>query len=211
VRSHLCLSQVALFGLILVCTLIIPSVTEHNGGVSNFGDHASTIVPYIASFALCMVFLVMATTTLRTIPGCPPVYALHLVVIAALDLCVLVSTFPRKINATFADIHDYLGVSLYVYELGLSVWFVVRQTTRATVSTVAIECVGSAIALLSLLGAMHLLFYGQIIGAVGFGLALITAFPKIVAAALTHTSGTGATDDRSLHRTRPRRARLTST
>ena len=182
VRRYLVLSQVSLASLLLICTVTVPAVAEKSGGVSNFGNHQSTIVPYIMSFVLCSVFLCLAAARLLTMSDQFRVGATLLLFIALLDLLVLISTFPRKIDWTYSVIHDDLGIALYSYEFALSVWFVVKtlQFRYVSVIFVLVESIGSLIGLLSIENVIHLLFLGQIIGAVGFGLLLPTAFPSVV-------------------------------
>lgn len=179
-RRYLWLSQISLFSLLLICTLIIPSVTERNDGVSNFGDHLSTIVFYVLSFSLCILFLCLAATELLAIDHSFRVKAYLLLFIALLDFLVLITTFPRHLGTTYYEVHDYLGVVLYVYEFALSVWFIIRQPYLRRIIFFAVQSGGSLIGLLSSLKVIHLLYYGQIIGAIGFGLLLVTAFPEIV-------------------------------
>lgn len=183
-RKCLFLSQVSLFSLLLICTLIIPSVTERNGGASNFGDHLSTIVFYVLGFTLCILFLGMAAIKLLAMDHSLRVKAGLLLLIALLDFLVLVSTFPRHLGTAYYEVHDYLGVALYAYEFVLSVWFILRQPYLRRITIFAVQSGGSLIGLLSSLKVIQLLYLGQIIGAIGFGLLLMTAFPAIIKAEL---------------------------
>ncbi len=178
-KKYLWLSQVSLVGLLLVCLLLMPSVLTSSGGASDFGDHANTLVPYILSFTLCMGFLLMgAARQIEADQGLRPRAGL-LIVLCAFELLVLLSTFVRHINRTYSEIHDYLGVAMYVYEYAVSIWLVVRHGNFKTIPFLLVESIGSSIGLLSLLNAVHFLFIGQAVGAIGFGLLLVTIYPEV--------------------------------
>lgn len=179
-KKYLWLSQISLVGLLLVCLLIMPSVLTSSGGASDFGDHADTLVPYVLSFSLCMGFLLMGTARLKdSDKGLRPTSVL-LLVLCAFEFLVLVSTFVRHINWTFSEIHDSLGVALYSYEYAVSIWLVVRRGNFKTILLLLVESLGSSIGLLSILNAVHFLFIGQAVGAIGFGLLLVTVYPEVV-------------------------------
>lgn len=160
----------------------MPKVLTSGGGASDFGDHVATIVPYILGFALCAIFLWLAAAKLFTINNDLRAKGFLLLVLAALELLVLISTFPRKINSTCSEIHNYLGIALYVYQFAVSIWLVTIRSRYWTVIFLLVQSAGSIIGLLSLVGVIHFLFIGQATGAIGFGLMFVTVMPDAVAA-----------------------------
>jgi hypothetical protein len=180
IRRYLWLSQISLLGFLAICSLIIPSVAINNGGVSNFGNHSSTVVFYTLSFSLSALFLGLVAIKLIRISRSLRRMASLLLLICLLDLVVLISTFPRHISWTYSVIHDDLGIVLFSYEFVLGVWFVIRRKHNNTLLIFLIELVGSLIALLTVLKFFHLLFVGQAIAGLGFGLLLVTCFPSMV-------------------------------
>lgn len=180
VKKYLWLSQISLWGLLVICTLIIPSVAISNGGVSNFGNHLSTVILYTLSFSLSALFLGLAAAALTRISRNLQTMAGLLLLLGLLELLVLISTFPRNISWTYSEIHDDLGIVLFAYEFMLAVWFVIKRKSNNTIAIFLIEFIGSLIALLTVLRFFHLLFVGQAIGGLGFGLLLITCFPNMV-------------------------------
>jgi len=180
VRRALWTSQIALSSLLVLCTVMAPNVAASDGGVSNFGNRALTVAPYTASFALSALFVGLAAGQLVKIMPTrwwPPTV---LVFLALLDLLVLVSTYPRHLSVTYSEVHDDLGIALFAYEFVLTIWFAVRSWKVATAIFVTIEVGGSFIGLLSALKVLHLLYWGQMIGGVGFALLLVTSFPRLV-------------------------------
>ncbi|HUC96033.1 MAG TPA: hypothetical protein VMR76_03735, partial [Candidatus Saccharimonadia bacterium] len=102
-----------------------------------------------------------------------------------LNFLVLISTFPRHFSFTFSDIHDDLGIALFAYEFFISIWFVLRLKTIQSVSLLILEILGSLIGLLSIIKIIHFLFIGQMIGALGFGLLLVSCLPNIITIDIT--------------------------
>lgn len=183
-HKYLWFSQVSLLGGLLICCLILPSVATTGGGVSNFGNHRSTVILYILSFSLSALFLCMAARLLLKRSHSLRRMAALLLLLALLDILVLVSTFPRNINATYFDLHNDLAIILFAYEFALAVWFVVWRASRKIILIFLIEFIGSMIGLLTILQFFHLLFVGQAIGGLGFSLLLVTCFPGMVEAVL---------------------------
>jgi hypothetical protein len=180
IKKELILSQFSLIVPLLICSLIIPSVVVKNGGVSNFGNHLSTVFLYTLAFILCSYFLLVAAyKTAKTNKGMWYVPKL-LIILVGLILLVLISTFPRHISWTYSNIHDYIGIALYSYEFFLSLWFVLTLKTSRLLVYLAIQAAGSIIGLLSILKIIHFLYVGQIIGGIGFALLLVYSLPNIV-------------------------------
>ena len=182
VTRSLWISQIALTSLLALCSCIAPSVVSSDGGVSNFGNRLTTVVPYTLSFSLSVLFLTFAAAALVRVRPDRKWYGLTLVGVAVLDLLVLVSTYPRHINLSYSELHDDLGIALFAYEFVWSIWLVIRGWGREAAGLFLIEVAGSLVGLLSILKIVHLLYYGQIIGAIGFGLLLVRVFPRIVGA-----------------------------
>jgi hypothetical protein len=182
VTRCLWISQIALTSLLALCSCIAPSVVSSDGGVSNFGNQLTTVVPYTLSFSLSVLFLSFAAAALARVRPDRKWYGLSLVGVALLDLLVLVSTYPRHINLSYSELHDDLGIALFAYEFVWSIWLLIRGWGRDAAGLFLIEVGGSLVGLLSILKIVHLLYYGQIIGAIGFGLLLVRVFPRVVGA-----------------------------
>jgi hypothetical protein len=180
VTRCLWISQIALTSLLALCSCIAPSVVSSDGGVSNFGNRLTTVVPYTLSFSLSALFLSFAAAALVRVRPDRRWYGLSLLGVAVLDLLVLVSTYPRHISLSYSELHDDLGIALFAYEFVWSIWLMIRGWGKEAAGLFSVEVGGSLIGLLSILKIVHLLYYGQIIGAIGFGLLLVRVFPRIV-------------------------------
>ena len=182
VKRYLWFSQASLIICLVICYLMLPSVMDYNGGASNFGDGFPTVIPYALGFALSAVLLWAAASKLSEMDQKIRKTAALVATIGVLDMLVLLTTFDRKANHLYYLVHDYLGVTLFAYEFALSVWIVYKTKSFATALFLLVGSIGSLIGLLSLVGPLRLLFAGQMIGGIGFGLVLTVGFPSAIAA-----------------------------
>ena len=182
VKRYLWFSQASLIICLVICYLMLPSVMDNNGGASNFGDGFPTVIPYTLGFALSALLLWAAASKLSEMEQKLRKTPALVATIGVLDLLVLLTTFDRKVNHLYYLVHDYLGVTLFAYEFALSVWIVYRTKSFATALFLLVGSIGSLIGLLSLVGPLRLLFAGQMIGGIGFGLVLTVGFPSAIAA-----------------------------
>ena len=179
IKQSLLMSQVCLFGFIIICCFLKPHIVFINGGVSNFGKYKLTIGLYLLGFLLDIILIWKAAQQIDKLSH--NYYRLVWIfrILAGLTLIVLISTFPRYLSSIYSTFHDDLGILLYSYEFLLSVWLVIKIKTRLSELFLAIETIGSLIGLFSILKIIHLLFIGQFIGAAGFGILLVVIFPTL--------------------------------
>src|SRR5437762_574500 len=64
--KYLLASQISLYGFLTICTLLMPQFLfeRDQGGISNFGIHSLTVVPYSLGFGLCAIFILLAANSL---------------------------------------------------------------------------------------------------------------------------------------------------
>jgi len=139
----------------LLCTLLQPQfLFEHNeGGVSNFGIHALTVVPYSLAFGLSSLFLALAA---RALPSKTVRRLLY--ILGTLQIFVLASTYPYKLNRSLDNLHILAAIALFVAELAVGVWFAffLRKNT-ANLALLGLQTLGFLLALLTLVGWLHVL------------------------------------------------------
>ncbi len=168
-----------------VCTLILPNVAETNGGVSNFGNHPSTVALYSLGFSLCALSLWIAGHFILIILPKSKFLTYILFFLGELYLLILLSTFPREYSFAYSRAHDYLGIALYAAEFVFSIWITGKiHRPKAFVAFFLTTC-GMFVGLLSILKVVDLLFIGQAIGEVGFAIVLCTGLPLILLSSKT--------------------------
>ena len=59
-KRYLWLSQASLFGWLILASIVASSVVLTNGGVSNYGNHYSTVVFFTLAFIAEAIYLYLA-------------------------------------------------------------------------------------------------------------------------------------------------------
>lgn len=173
VVRYVALSQLSFFACLSICFITMPRflLERNEGGVSNYGVHWQTVVPYTLAFLLCSMFLMRAAFVLpRSHSG--KLRVALLAVVGSL-LLVLCSTYPYKLDATFKNIHIAAGVELFCLEIMLAFWLALaflRDGLGAAI--LAAQLAGFLLAALTLIGKVHLLFVAQMTTSLAFGLLL---------------------------------------
>ncbi len=166
------MGQVGLYGFLLVCTIILPVGTIVNDGLSYYGVHLATIIPYSLSLLLCSGFT-MATGRALTRAGRtfrPFVFASYL--FAVLMLGVLAT--PHTLNQAFSIAHVLIGNTLFLGQFILIIWAVFKfQRDSLNFLLLGLLIVISAVAFLSLLQLLPWLFETQISFQLTFGILLV--------------------------------------
>lgn len=178
----LALSQLALGGFLLVCMVITPKflLESNEGGVSNYGVHADTVVPYTLAFSLCSLFLWRSG---RAIPPTIRFYRAvrrSFAVMAWLFLLVLVSTYPYKLSPVLDKVHVASAIVLAIAELVILscmtfLWYPRRWHTVLWLFWFA----GFTVSVATVLGALHVLLVGQAATAAGFAALTLTITSKL--------------------------------
>ncbi len=180
-KRYLFLSQANLFGWLILSSFIVSSVVFKNGGVSNYGNHYSTVIFYSIAFLADAIYTFLAAKSLMLMSPRFKYLSRYLRVLSVLLLLVFVTTFPRRFGIVYSDIHDNVSKVLFGYEFVLACWLVFERHTLETIGYMFVMTGGSLIALLSSLHVLHLMFVGQMLGAIGFALLLAIVFPKVIA------------------------------
>lgn len=164
-------SQVGFYTFITICTIISPEfLFERNeGGMSNYGVHAKTVIPFTLAFLSSMVLVAMAAHVLsRRIKLKVILYAFSILL-----LLVMLSTYPYKVNDFYRQLHIVTGILLVSFETVVSIWLATAIRDHIATILLAFQVVGSVLALLTLVGVFHILFITQIITGVAFGALLV--------------------------------------
>lgn len=178
---YLKLSQIHLFLWLIVASFLASSVVFKNGGVSNYGNHYSTVIFYSLAFLGAAIYVYKAANILQLINKRFKNLVLCLKVLSILLALVFITTFPRRFGNIYSVIHDDISKVLFGYEFLLAIWLVYKMRSLESILYTLIMAVGSIIALLSSMHILHQMFVGQITGAFGFGLLAVYVLPKLVA------------------------------
>jgi hypothetical protein len=178
--------QLSLFGFLLVCLLLIPHfLTQHNeGGVSNYGLYAKTVIPYSLAFGLCGILTLRAAWLIPKGTASYKVVKRSLIALGIMFLVVLVSTYPYKVNDTFNTIHIYAGSLLTLLEMLLGGWFALFLARGIwNIVIFAAQIIGIIIGVMTRLNVIHVLFITEMLTSLAFGALLVRTMARLTAAA----------------------------
>ena len=179
-KRYLVLSQIHLFAWLLLSSALVSSVVFDNGGVSNYGNHYSSVIFYSLAFLVSFIYLYLAANSLLKMNGKFLYLARCIKFLCVLLFLVFITTFPRRFGDIFSDIHDNVSKFLFFYEFLFAMWMLYKHTKLDAIFYLLIMTTGSLIGLLSSMHLLNLMFIGQMVGALGFALLLVLVLPKIV-------------------------------
>jgi hypothetical protein len=168
------------FGLfIAVCVALHPGfvLKWNEGGMSDYGSHLETALPYTLALLGLAEFSRRAASLYRQ--NDPVTRRLRRVLYAysAIVLVMLGSTYVYTLNLLLRDFHFGFGTVLILFEVASSVWMF--QLFRRFVWDgifLGMQIVGSVLSLVTIVGALHVLFFAEMLTGAGFaGLIIHTS------------------------------------
>jgi hypothetical protein len=182
----LVLSQVCFGALLGLCVLIDPRylLESNEGGVSNYGTRADTVVFYTVAFVSCAALLWRAAHRLPMTVRSARATRTGLEVVAGLLLGVLVSTYPYKLAPVLGEAHLVVSVLLFSVEMALVTWLMLvvnRSPLHSAAFSLALA--GFALSGASTLGVLHVLLVGEATMEAGFAAStlLVCSAPQLPA------------------------------
>jgi hypothetical protein len=159
------------FGVAL-CVVIHPGfvLKANEGGVSDYGVHVKTAVPYYLALALAASGAYFAATHARDSTSLPTRLRALLLCYAVLIALTLVSTFGYRLDTPQRDVHVGVGIVLTVFEVVASLWM--YRERRGDLGLVLVQLAGVVVAGLTIVGLIHLLFVSEIVTGASFAVLL---------------------------------------
>jgi hypothetical protein len=164
-------SQIAFLICIGLCVIILPHYVfeRDEGGMSNYGVHASTVVFYTLAFTLSSVLLLLARRALPASSSNQPLRLLFLVIAYSL-LLELLSTYYYQHGTFYDQAHLFVNIWLAVIEFIAGAWIALFWRRNTLNLFLAMLLLFSTILLvLVFMGRLHILFLTQLLSTVTFG------------------------------------------
>jgi hypothetical protein len=172
-KKYLLISQLCLWLGVVICLVLIPHFlfSTNEGGLSNYGVHLKTVIPYSLGFLAAIFFVVEATLTMK--PKSPGLRQLLLGYSAAL-LLVLITTYGYKTNVYLKNTHIAVTIVFFWFELLAALWLCkTLLKDKTNIIMVILQLIGLIIGSLTFFGSLHLLFVSQLLTIIPFGIILI--------------------------------------
>jgi hypothetical protein len=156
-------------------------LAQHEGGISEYGVHVKTAVLYTLAWAA------LAGGNMRAARMCggrgvrsEKVRKLLLIYSAA-SVLVLISTYFYSLDAVLSYIHYGFAAVLVVF-MSTAAYWLYRQLTDVTWARAVlwVQLLGSISTLLSIVGALHVLFCAETISNVGCAILLVKMCSRVL-------------------------------
>ena len=140
------------------------------GGISDYGVHLKTAIPYDLALASAALGAYLAGTRARDTAKLPRGLRSVLLVYATLLALTLVSTFGYTLDRPERDLHVAVGSVLTLFEVVASLWM--SRERRGDVELVLAVLAGSVVGALTIVGLLHLLFVSELVTGGSFAVVL---------------------------------------
>lgn len=174
---YLVYAQLCFFGLLLLCFAMLPTGLSTDTGITYFGTHWPTAIPYFFSYALCGAFMLKAADSLPQ----------HQLIARGLRSIVVLLPFvlltPFTLNYLFDWSHRVISGALFLIELFLTIRLVAGQKGLLNLLLLAFQAIGGLIAMFSLANILHTEILGQLMFQLAFGVLLVRLVAQLTAEA----------------------------
>lgn len=180
--TYIVRGEVAYLFFVIVSVALHPGfvLNWNEGGVSNYALHIKTALPY--TLALVLLALYSQRAAMAYANGDQRLRRLGVVLssYSAILLLVLLSSYIYSLDVGLKDIHFALGTVLVVLVGAASLWMY-REWSPSVSSSflLLVQLSGDALALLTSLGDVHVLFLAEMLANVGFAGLLIRTSRQI--------------------------------
>ena len=176
---NLVYAQISFFGCLAIAVALTTTGFTNNQGLSFYGAHYPTILPFGLGFVLCDFFLLRAANELPAQQRPFDKLQLLLRIIAALMLAVLLT--PDTFGWIFYTAHVLASALLFLLEIGIATWLAWRWNS-STLMWVLLggQTVAGIVALLSELQFMHYLSQGSLAFQLLFGVLLVWSISQLI-------------------------------
>jgi|HubBroStandDraft_2_1064218.scaffolds.fasta_scaffold49509_2 hypothetical protein len=159
-----------------VCIALHPGfvLKANEGGLSDYGVHLKTTIPYTLSLVLLSVCDLRAAFLYSERDRRTRRLRLLLFGFAGVIGLVLLSTYVYTLNSVLKELHYGLGTLLIVVVTIGSIWMYRLWPPSASLRLfLLVQLVGDALNLATSVGALHVLCLAELLSNIGFALILI--------------------------------------
>jgi hypothetical protein len=162
---------------LLVCSALMPEYFFSDGGVSNFGAHVLTAVPYTVALLGCGYFMWRAANKALGSSAIAAEWRRGVRIYAELLVLMLASTYPYQLSPLFDAIHRFIGTVLMLWMVFFGGWLVSHHKSGCAWIALGGIVAGTFAAYLSVAGIVASLFAAQTVAVISFGLLLFVTAP----------------------------------
>jgi len=179
VVNYLIYAQLSFFLLLAVAINMTTAGFQNNHGLSFYGEHLPTAIPFILGFVICDFFLLRACSVLAEDR---PLYKnLSLLIKILAVLLILIPLTPDNLNSFFNWSHIIASTALFLFELSFATWLTARwYRDKLILLLLGAQLLASILAMLSQFGIVAYLSEGILFFQFFFGMLLIRSFSRLL-------------------------------
>jgi cytochrome bd-type quinol oxidase subunit 2 len=170
-------AQLCFYGGLIVCVILKAQGLSANGGISYYGDHRTTILPYIFALLGAAYFTIRVAEQLVS-----PELAVAKHILTAIGLLTIgIMVTPDALSKFMDDLHRACGTILFTLQLLLSCWIIGRLKGHRVwpFLLTAMELFGGIMSFIYLAPPKGFLIESQVVFQLGFGCLLIYTLPYL--------------------------------
>ncbi len=177
--QNLIYAQLSFFGGLAIAVLLTTAGFTDNHGLSFYGVHYPTVVPFGLGLLLCNLFLLRAASELPVKQHPFEMLQPFLRILAALLLVILLT--PDTFGKVFYFIHVAAATLLFILELAVAIWMAWRWNgDKLTWGLLVIQSAAGIVAMLSMFHATHYLSHSSLVFQLVFGILLIWSISQLI-------------------------------
>lgn len=184
--TYVACGQISFAFFLAVCIALHPGfvLKANEGGISNYGIHIKTVVPFTLALGLAGFFSHRAAGLFASENTPFRHFGLLLRVYSWLLLAMLTSTYTYALDTALKDLHIATSVVIIVLETVASVWmYQLLERPRWDGALLVAELFGFVLAAVTFFGGLHVLFVAQLLTGVSFALLLVHTGQRLAALA----------------------------
>jgi uncharacterized membrane protein len=169
------LGEVAFIVFTGVCVALHPGfvIKGNEGGLSDYGVHLKTVIPYTLALGLLGTLNLRAAVLYSEDDRRSRRFRSLLFAYCGVVLMVLLSTYVYTLNADLKEFHYALGTLLIVVVCAGSLWMSRLRPSSTTVRVfLFVQLTGDVLNVMTAFGELHVLFLAELVSNIGFALIL---------------------------------------
>lgn len=171
-RRYLTYSQIAIYAAFLICIALEPSSLGANSGLSYFGVHRLTIIPFGFGMLLGSYFIMRASHYLTAMTRAARWLNLALRGIALLVVGIVIT--PYTFGGWFDVAHRTFGITLFSLQLVIALWMIIfNKRSWLNYGLIGLQIVGGLISLVYLNPTHGYLIQGQLLFQMAFSAIIL--------------------------------------
>jgi hypothetical protein len=180
--TYIVWGQILFVFFIGVCVALHPGMVLkwNEGGVSNYGIHLKTAIPYTLALGLLAFYSRRAAVLYSKSDALTRRFRRVLVAYSTIVIVMLFSTYVYSLNHVLRDIHIGFGTVLITFQSFAAMWMFGRFRRQYWDGVfLATQIAGALLALVTIVGVLHFLFLAEELANTGFACLLIHSAQRI--------------------------------